>query len=296
MDLNQLTSFESVAQTLSFTGAARRLGIPQSTVSRQINDLETQLGVRLFFRTKRDVQLTQEGQTFLPYAGEILEAARKGAYALRQLRDGAQGRLSLAVSATPQGVLERCLGDFAREYPEIVVELTRVSCGRCLMDEDQASFDLQFLPKEMLPEAEGLEALTLGEEGLSLLLPPGHPLAQGPVELSALNKERFILVAEAENPILYMQILDLCRAHRFQPHVVSRSDDVEAVRLSVASGLGVSILPASQAGAAGLPIPDTEGLTVYAAVWKKSLLNPALRLFLPYLRKAAQSDGSEEVD
>lgn len=283
MDLNQLASFQSVAQTLSFTGAARRLGVPQSTVSRQINDLESQLGVRLFYRTKRDVQLTQEGQTFLPYAGEILEAARKGAYALEQLRDGAQGRLSLAVSAAPTGLLERCLNEFARTYPDIVVELTRTSCGRCLMDEDQVPFDLQLLPKDLLPETDGLDSLTLGEEGLSLLLPPNHPLAAKPVELSALSRERFILVTEAENPILYMQVLDLCRTHRFQPHVISRSDDVEAVRLSAAAGLGVAILPASQAGPAGRPIPDTEGLMVYAAVWKRSLLNPALRLFLPFL-------------
>lgn len=290
MDLNQLASFQSVAQTLSFTGAARRLGVPQSTVSRQINDLESQLGVRLFYRTKRDVQLTQEGQTFLPYAGEILEAARKGAYALEQLRDGARGRLSLAVSAAPMGLLERSLNAFSRKYPDIVVELTRTSCSRCLMDDDQTPYDLQLLPKDLLPEADGLDSMTLGEEGLSLLLPPDHPLAAKPVEFSALARERFILITEAENPILYMQVLDLCRAHRFQPHVVSRSDDVEAVRLSAAAGLGVAILPASQAGPAGRPIPDTDGLMVYAAVWKRSLLNPALRLFLPFLQRAAAGE------
>ena len=281
MDLNQLTCFQSVAQTLSFTGTARRLGIPQSTVSRQINDLESQLGVRLFYRTKRDVQLTQEGQTFLPYAGEILEAARKGTYAVRQLREGAQGRLSLAVSAAPAGLLERCLRSFCKDYPQVVVELTRTSCGRCLMDEDQVPYDLQLLPKDLLPEAEGLETLTLGEEGLSLVLPPDAP----ETELTSLSRARFILVTEAENPILYMQVLDLCRAHRFQPQVASQSDDVEAVRLSVSAGLGVSILPTSQAGPLGRPIPDTEGLMVYAAVWNKSRLNPALRLFLPYLEK-----------
>ena len=71
MDLNQLQSFQAVAKTLSFTGAARRLGVPQSTVSRHISDLEQQLGAKLFYRTKRDVQLTEEGRAFLPYTGEI---------------------------------------------------------------------------------------------------------------------------------------------------------------------------------------------------------------------------------
>ena len=68
---------------------------------------------------------------------------------------------------------------------------------------------------------------------------------------------------------------------------MSQPPTAEALRLSVAAGLGVGILPTSQAGAAGVPIPDTEGFTVYAAVWKKSLLNPATRLFLPYLREAS---------
>ena len=95
MDLNQIRSFLAVTQTLNFTNAARQNGVPQSTISRQISDLESQLGVRLFYRTRRDVQLTQEGRTFLPYALEMMEASQKGAFAVRQLRDGAAGRLSL---------------------------------------------------------------------------------------------------------------------------------------------------------------------------------------------------------
>lgn len=177
MDLNQLQSFQAVAKTLSFTGAARRLGVPQSTVSRHISDLEQQLGAKLFYRTKRDVQLSDEGRTFLPYAGEILAAAARGAAAVAQLRSGARGRLVLAVSAAPAGLLERCVGKFSKAYPDIVVELLPVSCGRCLMDEDQAPYDMQFLLRELLPEGEELESLLLGEEGLSLLLPPGHPMA-----------------------------------------------------------------------------------------------------------------------
>lgn len=77
MDLNQIRSFLAVTQTLNFTNAAKQNGVPQSTISRQISDLESQLNVRLFYRTKRDVQLTEEGRTFLPYAIEMLDAAKK---------------------------------------------------------------------------------------------------------------------------------------------------------------------------------------------------------------------------
>ena len=289
MDLNQLLSFEAVAKTLSFTGAARRLGLPQSTVSRHIGDLEQQLQAKLFFRTKRDVQLTEEGRAFLPYAGEILQAARRGADAVQQLRTGATGRLSLAVSAAPAGLLERSLSAFHRAHPAVAVALTTTSCGRCLMDEEGVPYDLQFLPRELFVESEQLQALPLGEEGLSLLAPPGCSLAPGPVELGAVQAEPFILLAEAEHPILYMQALALCRARRFTPHIVSRPQDVDALRRSVAAGLGVSILPTSLAGPQGRPIRDTEGGMAYAAVWRTSLLNPALRLYLPFLRAAAHA-------
>ena len=94
MHLNQIKSFLTVSKMLNFTNAARQNGVPQSTISRQISDLEQQLGVRLFYRTKRDVRLTEEGRTFIPYAQEILDAARKGSYAVKQLHDGAKGRLS----------------------------------------------------------------------------------------------------------------------------------------------------------------------------------------------------------
>ena len=76
MNLNQIKSFLSVSQTLNFTNAAKQNDVPQSTISRQIHDLEQQLGVKLFYRTKRDVRLTEEGRTFLPYAKEILDAAK----------------------------------------------------------------------------------------------------------------------------------------------------------------------------------------------------------------------------
>ena len=138
MDLNQLESFQAVAKTLSFTGAARRLGVPQSTVSRHISDLEQQLGAKLFYRTKRDVQLTEEGRAFLPYTGEILAAAEQGAAAVAQLRRGAGGRLVLAVSAAPAGLVERWVGQCAEAHPHTWVGLTPVGRGRRVMDRGPA--------------------------------------------------------------------------------------------------------------------------------------------------------------
>ncbi len=288
MDLNQIRSFLAVTQTLNFTNAAKQNGVPQSTVSRQINDLETQLNVKLFYRTKRDVQLTEEGRTFLPFAIEMMEAAKKGAFAVKQLHEGAKGRLSIATIATSDVFLADCLRDFGRAYPDIVVDINYVSSGDALLDEGQDPFDFHFLYADMLPDSEEFDSLPTYTDQLCLVIPKGHPMGSGKADLSLLKNEKFILVSENESPILYMQIMDFFRSRRFAPNVVNESDNVRAVLLSVSAGLGITILPGSQPREVMQSALDMIPLDLdisYAVAWKKSLLNPAAKLFLEILKQ-----------
>jgi DNA-binding transcriptional LysR family regulator len=288
MDLNQIRSFLAVTQTLNFTNAAKQNGVPQSTVSRQINDLETQLNVKLFYRTKRDVQLTEEGRTFLPYAREMMEAAQKGSFAVKQLHEGAKGRLSIATIATSGAFLADCLREFGKAYPDIVIDITYVSSGDALLDEGQDPYDFHFLHADMLPDSEEFDTMATHSDRLCLVVPKGHPLADG--DLSQLNREKFILVSENESPILYMECMEFFRSRRFSPNVVNESDNVRAVLLSVSAGLGITILPSSQPReimSSSLDLVPLDLDIGYAVAWKKSLLNPAAKLFLEVLRQRA---------
>lgn len=293
MDFSQLLSFVTVAQTLNFTSAARRNGVPQSTVSRQIDSLEEQLGAQLFYRTRRQVQLTEEGRVFLPYAREALEITKKGTEAVRQFHEGGEGRLSIAAVSAAGPFLTGCLGQFARRCPNIVVDLRPASSGDGLPVANEDPFDFHFLQREMADGQEEYDLLPTHTDGLALVLPKGHPLEAGRLTPEALQGERFILVSEKEDPILYMQLMDLCQSMRFTPHVVNCFDSVEPVLLSVAAGLGVSILPVSIAqgmesrGLAALPFDGDAWRMTYVAAWKRSLLNPAARLFLEILRQQA---------
>ena len=285
MDLNQIRSFLAVTQTLNFTSAAKQNGVPQSTISRQISDLEAQLGVKLFYRTTRDVQLTEEGRTFLPYAVEMTEAEKRGASAVRQLRDGAQGRLSVATVASADPFLSDCLYDFGKSCPDVAVDVACVSGGDALLAEGRDPYDFHFLHEDMLPPSEEFDALPTHTDQLCLLCRADR--AVSPDELSG---ERFILLSENESPILYMMAMDFFRSRRFSPNIAAESDSVRSVLLSVSAGLGVTILPSAQARSlfsdrlAAFPL-DME--IAYAAAWKKSLLNPAARLFLEVVRKHA---------
>ena len=94
MDINQLNCFISVAQTLNFSEAARRNFVSQSTVSRYISDLEKEFGVQLFTRSRRDVLLTNEGKTLLPYAVDMLSVFTKAKPVLNELHAGGKGTLT----------------------------------------------------------------------------------------------------------------------------------------------------------------------------------------------------------
>lgn len=296
MHLNQIASFLAVSKTLNFTGAARQLGVPQSTISRQISDLETQLGVRLFYRTKRDVQLTDEGRIFLPYAQEIADAARKGTYAVKQIHEGMAGRLSIAVVSASQKYLSDALAVFHEKYPDIMVDLTRISSGESLMDDTDTPYDFWFIYRDMLLDSENFEYLGTHKETLALVKSAKAATASKKDKKTAaksLASEKFILISEEADPILYMQAMNYCRTHRFTPQITNTFDDVSSVILSVNAGLGVSFLPSSllnDTDVSKLEVStlDKESYTIDCiAAWKTSLLNPAAALFLEILKETA---------
>lgn len=287
MNLTQLNSFITVCKTLSFTNAARQIGVPQSTISRQINDLEEQLEVKLFYRTKRDVQLTAEGHAFLPYAEKILETAQSGAQAVKQLRSGATGHLTIATIETSNAFLTDCLKIFVERYPDILVDIHCISPSESLSDSLETTHDFYFMYQDMIPENDEFDTIVTHEDALYLVSPKEHT-----IDMDNLQAEKFIMVAEDANPILYMQVMNYCRTKRFFPNIFNRTKDAQAALLSVRTGLGVSILPESFLQSTGdvvdmVRIENKAVSLLYAVAWKKSLLNPAALLFLEVIREIA---------
>ena len=307
MHLNQIQSFLAITRTLNFTGAARQLGIPQSTISRQINDLERRLGVRLFYRTRRDVQLTDEGRAFLPYAKEIAEAADKGTRAVRQLHEGMTGRLSIASAPASSAFVAACLREFHLAHPDIAVDLAELSGGFTLMDDADDTHDIYFLYRDMLEDDTEYEWITTHRESIGIACPlsmqkqppasagkPSRnrsPVPVRPIPPEELSSMDFVLLSEEADPILYMQGMNYCRTHRFTPHVTNTFSDTSSVLLSLRSGMGASFLPASLArdlgpeGIAFAPLDDDSYAIPCAAAWRRSLLNPAAALFIDILKK-----------
>ena len=127
MDIQQLNCFISVAQTLNFSEAARRNFVSQSTVSRYIGDLEKEFGVQLFTRSHRDVLLTHEGKTLLPYALEMIATLGKAKKVIDKLQNGGTGKLSVGCDVTSPLFPSRCIADFTAKYSGISAPASRPS-------------------------------------------------------------------------------------------------------------------------------------------------------------------------
>ncbi len=299
MDINQLNCFISVAQTLNFSEAARRNYVSQSTVSRYISDLEKEFGVQLFTRSHRDVLITNEGKTLLPYAIEIVDTLKNAKTVIKQMHDGGQGKITLGCDVTSLSFPSKCISDFSDKYPGITVDVRQIEDA----DRSQAiiggDYDFCFMPRDMVPENSGIEVLVTHYESLSVVTAKKHKFSgRKSISLQEIANEKLLLLSETVSPIVYMEIMDLLRTFHISPIIESAFDDLISMYVAVSSGIGVSVIPQSLASFTSqdytdiLPIEDADTSIAYVMAWKKDIANPAAKLFMEGVKKYAKGEDN----
>lgn len=301
MDHIQLKCFISVARTLSFSEAARRNYVSQSTVSRYIKDLEKEFGVKLFERTRREVSLTNEGKLILPYAQEIIDTLNKATSAVSRLHNGSGGRLRLAYDSTSVEYPTKCLKKFMKKYPEISVEMQKLSGSEIESALNSTDYDFYFMMRDMLPDNDNIESKVTHKDKLKLLAPENLKMNENDLKGVNLKKQNFVLLSEAESPILYMEIMDIFRTFHFAPDSVVEFDDVRSVYMAVAAGMGVSVLPEgllknyAQPDIGNYEFSGIETDLTYVLAWRKNNSNPAAQLFMDVAGSEITEDDEEYV-
>ncbi len=299
MEINQLNCFISVAQTLNFSEAARRNYVSQSTVSRYVSDLEKEFGVQLFTRSHRDVIITNEGKTLLPYAIEIVDTLKKAKTIIKQMHDGGQGRITLGCDVTSLSFPSKCISDFAGKYPNITVDVRQIDSA----DRNQAitsgEYDFCFMPRDMVPESSGIDSLVTHYETLSVVTAKNSKFSRGKsVNLRDLANEKVLLLSESVCPIVYMEIMDLFRTFHISPNIESSFDELVSMYVALSSGIGVSIIPSSIARFTSshytdiFTIEDADTSIAYVMAWGKNISNPAARLFIEAVKKYAKGEDN----
>jgi DNA-binding transcriptional LysR family regulator len=290
MELRHLRYFVAVGEELHFGRAATRVHVAQPALSRQIRDLERELGLQLFERNRRHVALTAAGLVFLDDARGLLTQVDRAVENARLAQRGAHGVLRIGyVPAVAMSHLPHVIRAFRRRSPHLEVRLQEMHPARQVEDLMAARIDVGFARGPI--DEPALATAPVHEEPLVAALPSGHRLRRHRrLELQMLAGEPFILPARSRGPGFHDQILAICRAAGFRPRVVQEGSQTDALSL-VASGAGVAIVPTSlrvlrPTGVVYRPLHERP-MTHFAMVWRKNDTSPVLREFVHEVQRSS---------
>ncbi|HYH11959.1 MAG TPA: LysR family transcriptional regulator, partial [Thermomicrobiales bacterium] len=245
VELRQLRYFVAVAEELHFTRAAERLGMAQPPLSQQIRGLERELGVELFRRTKRRVELTEPGRVLLDSARRTLAEAATTVHDVQRAARGEVGRLAVGfVGAAVADVLPRILRHYTDGFPDVELDLRQCSTAEQVDRLRDGALHVGFLRPPIHEPA--LETQVVARERLLVVVPVRHRLAKREsVDLRELAGERFILFPRSQGPGSHDRIIRLCHEAGFVPEIGQEAVEMQTIVGLVAARLGVSIVPDS---------------------------------------------------
>ena len=292
LELRHLWYFVAVAEELSFSRAAQRVGIAQPPLSQQIHRLEDILGCLLFDRSGRRVQLTEAGNLLVTEARRLLADAAHTTQLLRSAGRGEIGTLSIGYwSSTLFSPLPAAVRRFRERFPDVAVRLRELYPPHHIDAIRAGAIDVAIL-REPEP-VDGIAVLPVLVEPLVAAVPADHRLARrraiAPVQL---RDEPFVLFPREALPGLHVKLLELCRTAGFEPRVVQEVEAWHTIVSLVEAGIGVSLIPASFEGRRTgalvyLPLKGPQVCTTTSACWRAEGASRATIAFLDVLRTAS---------
>jgi DNA-binding transcriptional LysR family regulator len=240
MDLFQLETFLAVAQTGSFSGAAKVVHRTQPAVSQVVRKLEEELGEPLFDRSSRDGRLTDAGKVLQEYAQKMLNLRREARASLEELRQFQRGTLVLAANEFTSLYLLRVLEEFRRFSPMIKVAVQRALASGIAAQVADHTVELGVL--SFRPDNSLLQSIVVYRDELVFIVPPGHPLAGArSVSIRQLGAESFV----AHNVVspYRLKVLEAFKRHKTPLNMDVEMPTIESIKRFVAAGNGVALVP-----------------------------------------------------
>lgn len=274
MELRQLKYFEKTCCLLNFTEAARALCISQSTLSQQIKQLETELGVLLFDRIGKRVVLTEAGEAFLPYVRKAIQETENARLVLSDLQNLETGLLRIGVTYSLSDLLTKALARFSASFPHIRVEITFATSNELVekLENDEADFVLTFGSDTSFRD---FDRQFLFSSRLYLVVNPSHPLASKPVvTFQDIVPVPLILPARG---FATRSILDrVCREEGFAFDAKIELNDVQTIIDLVSSGTLGTVLSFSavkgEDALVKIPIASDKDIVTKAyLLWSKGI-------------------------
>lgn len=282
--------FVTVAEELHFGRAAERLHIAQPSLSHQVRQLERQLGARLLERTSRRVELTDAGRVLLAEGRRILKQSER---VIRLTRAAGSEHLLIGFYGSAANAwLPRVLRAFAEGHPEVDVSVRDLMLGR-IDDILAGSVDVAFT--RLLPGQADVEIEVIAREPRVVALPAGHPLTnRRSVRFGDLGTESFITNPALDAPSPPVRWLAEQARHGLPGRVAAEAASVQEILTLVATGRGVSLVPASvaehypRADLVYMPVTDADPAVISLA-WQPGAIRPVVQAFIKTAQRVASS-------
>lgn len=279
MDLRHLRYFVAVAEELNFTRAAERLHIAQPPLSKQIRQLESEMGVTLLDRGTRYVELTDAGHLFLEHARRILQATDLAVFQAQNAQRGEVGRLAVGFfEYTSYTFLPPILRAYRERFPKVEVQLRWFPVIEQMDALHRGEIDVSFIRE--LGDFRDCFTESINEEPFILAVPVEHRFSRlGTISVSECSEERFITYFSEMAPDFQNMIMRICGTAGFVPNEASQVGQVYTALGLVSSGAGIAFVPSS--------VRKVHFEQVAYIPFKEEL--PSIRLMLAWTKKHPSS-------
>jgi len=294
MELRHLHYFIGVGEEENVSRAALKLHVSQPALSRQIRDLEEELGFLLLERSAKSVRLTEAGRAFLTEARAVLQRAEDAVKAARAIATGGRGELHVgyAPSLTAR-ILPPTLRAFQAELPNVRVRLHDLSTEEMLAGLREGKLQIAFVVRLTPALLRGLRFEELARDSICLAVAPKHPLtARRTVSLAEVAREPLITYTRKDYPDAHEHLAAMFAAIKSKPRIAEEHDSVSSLIAAVEAGNGVAIAPLSLTCTAGprlklIPFSPAPAPLVIGAAWVKNGLTAAAERFLKCAKETA---------
>lgn len=301
MELRHLRYFTAVVQWKGYREASRRLHVSQPAISRTIANLEDELGLKLFCRTKRAAELTREGEIFYAEAVQVLARTDCAVQTAKRAANGEIGQLSIGFLGSATSIfLPELVRTFKSQHPGVMLTLQELTPLQQEAAFDKGLIDVGFTRTLTSEQRKTFSSRVLYRDPMMAVLPASRGIKAKSLRLADLSKESFVLFHREGAPPLFDTITRMCNTAGFSARVECEPNMMQTVLTIVAAEQGVSIVPACVRNLRSDGVcfyrlqPDDVRVELVTA-WKKQSPSVALRAFLdviyeklPFIRQKAE--------
>ena len=242
MELKQIKYFIEVAKREHVTKAAEVLHVAQSAVSRQIVNLEAELGVSLFIREGRNVRLTPVGEVFLEHVEKVVHVVDDAERVISEYTDPERGTIHIGFPSSLAGnILPSTISVFREQHPKVKFKMKQGTYYELIDAVVSGEINMALLGP-LPPNDKRLKGSILFTENIVALLPVKHTLSgESVINLNQLRNDSFVIFKEGY--ILRELVMDACNQLGFTPSISFEGEDTDALKGLVSAGLGVTLIP-----------------------------------------------------